>query len=272
MATEIRELSGACNFRDVAISTGVRPGRLFRSGELSRLDDHGRQALRHLGITDIADFRSAREVRRRGPGRVPDGVDIHLLPIPDLPAEQSEADGEPPHEHAFRRLMADKPGEESVAEAAARYMHDEYRKFPAYSGTQRALHRLVTLLADGRPVLAHCFAGKDRTGFLIAVVLETVGIDRDAIVTDFLRSNAAIPDLRAQIMEMIAQRVEDGLTPEVRSLTEARLSEEVLGVREEYLATARRTIDESYGSLDGFLRSAAITEAEVRRLRDALLA
>ena len=79
------ELSGAWNFRDVADSTAaLRPGRLFRSSELSRLDDDGRAALRRLGITDVADLRAAREVARRGPGLVPDGVDIHLLPLPDL--------------------------------------------------------------------------------------------------------------------------------------------------------------------------------------------
>ncbi|GAB5007365.1 hypothetical protein JHV666_48730 [Mycobacterium avium subsp. hominissuis] len=43
MTETLRELSGAWNFRDLADETpGLRPGRLFRSGELSRLDDEGR--------------------------------------------------------------------------------------------------------------------------------------------------------------------------------------------------------------------------------------
>ncbi|BCO38274.1 tyrosine-protein phosphatase [Mycobacterium heckeshornense] len=272
MTTEIQELPGAVNFRDVALSAGVRPGRLFRSGELSRLDDDGRAALRRLGVTDVADLRSRREVERRGPGRVPDGVDIHLLPIPDLAADQVESDGEPPHEHAFQRLMTDKPSTESVADAAARYMVDEYRRFPTYAGAQRAVRQVVSLLAAGRSVLAHCFAGKDRTGFIIAVVLEAIGLDREAILADYLRSNDAAPQLRAQIMEMIRQRSETQLTPEVVTFTEARLSDEVLGVRPEYLAAARQTIDETYGSLDAYLRDAAITEADVDRLRFELLA
>jgi protein-tyrosine phosphatase len=271
VTTEIRELSGAVNFRDVALSAGVRPGRLFRSGELSRLDDDGRAALHRLGITDVADFRSPREVERRGPGRVPDGVDVHLLPIPDLAADQSSADGEPPHEHAFRRMMTDKPSEESVTDAATRYMVDEYRRFPNYSGAQSAVRKLVSLLAAGRSVLAHCFAGKDRTGFVIAVVLEAIGLDREDILSDYLRSNDAAPQLRARIMEMIQQRSDTELTPEVLPFTEARLSDEVLGVREEYLAAARQTIDETYGSLDAYLRDAGITEADVIRLRTELL-
>ncbi|OBI45951.1 phosphotyrosine protein phosphatase [Mycobacterium kyorinense] len=269
MTTEIRELSGAVNFRDVAMSAGLRPGRLFRSGELSRLDDDGRDALRRLGITDVADLRSPREVERRGPGRVPGDVDIHLLPIPDLAADST--DGAAPHEHAWQRMMTEKPDEESVADAAARYMVDEYRRFPTYNGAQPALRRIVMLLAAGRPVLAHCFAGKDRTGFMVAVVLEAIGIDRDAVLADYLRSNDAAAQLRERILEMIQQRSESELTPEVMTFTEARLSDEVLGVREEYLDAARRTIDETYGSLDGYLRDAGITESDVDRLREALL-
>ncbi|MGA7050687.1 MAG: tyrosine-protein phosphatase, partial [Mycobacterium sp.] len=96
-------------------------------------------------------------------------------------------------------------------------------------------------------------------------------IDRDTIVADFLRSNEAAPQLRARISEMIQQRQDTELTPEVVTFTEARLSDGVLGVREEYLAAARRAIDEVFGSLDGYLRDTGITEADVDRLRTALL-
>lgn len=273
MAMGVRDLQGTWNFRDVADSTGVlRPGRLFRSGELSRLGDDGRGELSRLGVSDVADLRSPREVQRRGPGRVPDGVDVHLLPIPDLAADETNPDGsEAPHEHAFRQLMEEKPGDEPINEAATRYMVDEYRRFPTYNGAQRALRRVVTLLGTGHAVLTHCFAGKDRTGFMVALVLETIGVDHDAVVADFLRSNQAVPQLRAQILEMIQQRSDTELTPEVMTFTEARLSDEVLGVREEYLDAARRTIDDSYGSLTGYLRSANITETDVDRLRRELL-
>jgi protein-tyrosine phosphatase len=276
MTEALRELSGAWNFRDVADgASALRPGRLFRSGELSRLDDDGRATLRQLGITDVADLRARREVTRRGPGLVPDGVEIHLLPFPDLGAEESDTDGQAPHEAAFQRLLtgegADEP-ERSVNEAATAYMIDEYREFPTRNGAQQALHRVVTLLAAGRPVLTHCFAGKDRTGFVVATVLETIGIDRDTIVADFLRSNDAAPQLRARISEMISQRQDTELTPEVVTFSEARLSDGVLGVREEYLAAAHQTIEEEFGSLDAYLRASGISESDVERLHGALLA
>src|SRR6202012_5936999 len=129
------------------------------------------------------------------------------------------------------------------------------------------LHRVATLLADGRTVLAHCSAGKARTGFTVALLLEAAGVDRDAIVADFLQSNQAVPLLRERILDAIRQRSDVEMTPELISITEARLSEEVLGVRAEYLDAARRTIDDNFGSLNGYFRSAGITTAALTRLR-----
>jgi protein-tyrosine phosphatase len=258
------ELSGAWNFRDVAEETGVRPARFFRSSELSGLDDHGRDLFRRLGITDVADLRSPREVERRGPGLVPDGVAVHLLPFPDV----SAVDGEAPHEATFQRMMSEKADDEDVAVAAGRFMTDEYQRFPTLGGAKRAVRQVISLLADGRPIITHCFAGKDRTGFTVATVLETLGVRRDAILADFLRSNAAVAPLRERILDSVRDRSE---TPETVTFAEARLTDEVLGVREEYLDAARRTIERNYGGLRGYLAAAGVTDDDVARLRAALL-
>jgi protein-tyrosine phosphatase len=261
------ELSGAWNFRDVAEETGIRAGRLFRSSELSHLDEAGRTAMQRLGIGDVADLRSVREVERRGPGQVPDGVEIHRLPFHELATNQAEA----PHEHAFERMMTDKPDDEDVAEAAARFMTEEYERFPALPGAHMAVRQVISLLADGKSVIAHCFAGKDRTGLTVALVLETVGVERAAIVTDFLRSNAAVPQLRERILQSIRSRGEESTTPEIVTFAEARLNEEVLGVREEYLDASRRTIDRDYGSVPEYLAAIGVTADQVTRLRANLL-
>lgn len=275
MADGGRELPGAWNFRDVSdIVPALRPGRLFRSSELSSLDDDGRAVLRQLGITDVADLRAAREVARRGPGRVPGGVEVHLLPFPDLGDDDPGIEDEAPHESAFKRLMVEGESEESDEEIEAKavqYMTDEYRQFPTRNGAQRAVHRVFTLLASGHQVLTHCFAGKDRTGFVVSTVLAAVGVDRDVIVTDYLRSNDAVATLRDRISDMIAQRTDVELTPEVETFTKARLSDGVLGVRAEYLEASWKSIDESHGSLDGYLRATGITGDDVARLRSALL-
>jgi protein-tyrosine phosphatase len=265
VTTDLGVLSGAWNFRDVAEETGVRPGRFFRSSELTRLDDSGRNVIRRLGITDVADLRTLQEVERRGPGRVPNGVQVHLLPFPDLAMPTAEA----PHEATFEKMMTERPDDEDVALAAERFMTDEYQRFATLGGAQRAVRQVICLLAEGRPVITHCFAGKDRTGFTVALVLEALRVAGDAIVADFLRSNAAVPQLRERILESVRGR--SGETPEVVTFAEARLTDEVLGVKEAYLAAARRRIDDDYGGLDRYLEAAGVTAEDVSRLRTALL-
>jgi protein-tyrosine phosphatase len=264
VSVDLGELSGAWNFRDVADATGVRPGRFFRSSELSRLSDDGRRRLVELGISDVADLRSPREVERRGPGLVPSGVEVHLLPFPDV----SAVDGEAPHEATFQKMMGEKRDDEDVAAAARRFMTEEYLRFPTLGGAQRAVRQVITLLAGGRPVITHCFAGKDRTGFTVATVLEAVGVERDAILADFLRSNAAVPQLRERILESVRDRSE---TSEVVTFAEARLTDEVLGVQEAYLAAARQSIEENYGSLGAYLEAAGVTTDQLAAVRAALL-
>jgi protein-tyrosine phosphatase len=266
-------LSGAWNFRDIAEEAGIRPGRFFRSSELSGLDDSGRTALSRLGITDVADLRSPREVERRGPGLVPDGVTVHLLPFHELSAKDRSGDDDgaaAPHEQSFERMMTEKPDDEDVSVAAKRFMTEEYERFPTLSGAHNAVRQVISMLVEERPVIAHCFAGKDRTGFTVALVLEAIGVDRDAILADFLRSNDAVPRLRESIMESIRNRPE-GTTDEIVTFAEARLTDEVLGVREDYLDAARRTIDAEYGSLPDYLASLGVTTDQVGLLRAALL-
>jgi protein-tyrosine phosphatase len=189
---------------------------------------------------------------------------VHLLPFPDV----SAVDGEAPHEATFQKMMSEKPDDEDVAVAAGRFMTEEYQRFPTLGGAKRAVRQVVSLLADARPVITHCFAGKDRTGFTVATVLAALEVDRGAILADFLRSNAAIAPLRARIIESVRERSE---TEETVTFAEARLTDEVLGVREQYLDAAWRSIESNYGSLQGYLQSAGVTAEDVTRLRAALL-
>ena len=265
-------LSGAWNFRDVAETTGIRPGLLFRSSELSRLDDAGRAALAGFGIGDVADLRSPVELQRRGPGAVPNGVALHHLPFPEVshthPGDSDAADqvAAAPHEASWQKMMTE-PADDP-AEAALTWMTAEYERFPTLAGAGRAVREVITLLGEGRPVLVHCFAGKDRTGFAVAVALEAAGVGQDAILADYLRSNSAVGRLRDRILESMRDR--DGVTDEVLSFAESRLTDDVLGVREEYLASARRVLDETHGGLAEYLQSAGVTADDLARLRGRL--
>jgi protein-tyrosine phosphatase len=158
--------------------------------------------------------------------------------------------------------------DEDPAVAATRWMTAEYERFPTLGGARRAVRQIITTIGEGRPVLVHCFAGKDRTGFAVAVALEAAGVDRDAILTDYLRSNDAVSTLRRHILDTMGSR--DGMTDEVMSFAESRLTDEVLGVREQYLVSARQVLDETHGGLAGFLDAAAVSDDDVTRLRSRL--
>lgn len=265
-------LSGAWNFRDVAETADLTAGRLFRSSELSNLDEAGRSTLAGLGISDVTDLRSPTEVSRRGRGAVPAGVVVHNLPFPDGTAEVSHtyeaSAAEAPHESSWRKMLTEFSPEDPAV-IAHRWMTAEYENFPKLGGARRAVRELITLLADGRPVLVHCFAGKDRTGFAVAVALEAAGVDRDTIMADYLRSNDAIGRLREDLLSSMRDR--DAVADEVVSFAESRLTDEVLGVREDYLGSARRVLEETYGGLANYLAAAEVDEQTVTRMRRQLL-
>jgi len=88
-------------------------------------------------------------------------------------------------------------------------------------------------------------------------------------MADYMASNDAVPELRAHIVETIRRRMAEA--PEAAEVAEARLTDAVLGVREDYLDAAWRAIAQDYGSLSAYLDAAGITGEHVRRLRAALL-
>jgi protein-tyrosine phosphatase len=159
--------------------------------------------------------------------------------------------------------------EEEPSVAALRWMTAEYERFPTLGGARRAVRQIITMLAEERPVLVHCFAGKDRTGFAVAVALEAAGVPSEDILADYLRSNDAVGPLREAILTTMRDR--EGVTDEVVSFAESRLTDEVLGVREEYLVSSRRVLDETHGGIGGYLAAAGVDDQAITRMRTRLL-
>lgn len=254
---------GVWNFRDAAAGAELRPGLLYRSSELNRLDETGWETLRRLGIADLADLRSDREIERAGSCRMPGGFAVHHLPFPATAVNGGEA----PHEASFQRVMKESNGED-IGLLAQRFMTEEYQRFATLPGARHAVRQVISLLADERPVIVHCFAGKDRTGFVVAMVLETAGASPELILADFMRSNDSLAELRGHVLESVRERADD--YPELAD-SATWLSEDILGVHAGYLEAARRAVDNHYGSLDAFLEAADIGNDDITRLRAALL-
>ena len=174
-------LAAAPNFRDFggrATRDGrrVRRGRLFRSELLLGLTPRDLHTLASLDIGLVCDLRSPGE-RARMSNEWPEGSAPELLAM-DIDEEMSAVQPD-----KWTRRLAD-PGF-SAARAHAPLI-DNYRRMPAsYAGDLRALFER---LSQPNPpnALVHCAAGKDRTGFVSAMILSAVGVTQEGVLEDYL--------------------------------------------------------------------------------------
>ncbi len=222
-ATRIIEVDGASNLRDLGglpTSEGgrIRRGKLYRSARLSGVTERGRAQLKALGIAVVCDFRGVTE-SASAPSAIGGVVGrIHPLPIePTLKAHTGALFGTGVTEGAKTRDV----------------MVDIYRVF----GSRRigAFGDLIGLLVDDEtPLLFHCTAGKDRTGFSAAIILRLLGVHMDDIMHDYLLTND----------HWKGTGLLDHLPDEARKAIEM--------VDQAYLEAAFESVDATYGSFDSY--------------------
>ena len=238
------ELVGAPNFRDLggyrAAGGGrIRSGRIFRSESLARLTDADVANVATLNIELLYDLRNADE-RVRDPNRwQPRNV---LETLADLDSDELGA----VHFFGWRDRITDPAFD--VARAR-QWMLNAYGAMPRlFAGCLASA--LKHLSASSSPVtLLHCTAGKDRTGFVSAMVLFALGVSRDDIVEDYLLTRQRRPP------EVLLQTMLRNELQELSPMTHAALLT-LADVHEEYLGTALRTIDRDFGSVDAYLAQA----------------
>ncbi|MFI1564829.1 tyrosine-protein phosphatase [Streptomyces sp. NPDC020490] len=255
------ELAGVRNFRDVGglptvDGRRVRHGVLFRSGHLAHATAEDAAFLASLGLHTVFDFRNAADQRLEGPDVELPGVRNVNLPLSD-PADGAEfwkmvRDGDLDQ---LREILGD-------GKAAGRMIGSYRLIIKERTGEHtRVLHALAE---DSVPALMHCAAGKDRAGLSVAVTLLAVGVERDAIFADYLESNAKHRRYRVQRGGNSAS----AYSPEVMELLSP-----LFEAREEYLAAAFETIEETWGGVDPYLEQGlGVTPAVRERLRERLLA
>jgi protein-tyrosine phosphatase len=134
------------------------------------------------------------------------------------------------------------------------------------------LQGLIECVTDDRmPVVVHCSAGKDRTGFAVAMLLSALGVDRDTIMQDYLYTN------EVGSFEEFAKRRHGaalGLTDDKHPLLrmDAEVRRVLLTADADYLHAALQQIDDEFGNVDAYLQQAVGLSPERRaRLQNALL-
>lgn len=239
------DVPGTWNVRDVGASAAggpVRPGVLLRSASLSGLDLAGVDALRDLGVTAVLDLRGDDEIARDGSDRLPDGVRHLRLPFGGMaPARGagSPDDGAAADPLALVRTLVGTDDPEAAGEAVMRRLYAGFATDPAaHAAVTGALRALAE---ESGAVLVHCSAGKDRTGWVVAVVQILCGVPPEDVMAEYLRSAASATTLAASLPEI------PGLDPAFWTA--------VTTVRPEYLETALQAVTEAYGSVEGYIEA-----------------
>ncbi|MEV5613011.1 tyrosine-protein phosphatase [Streptomyces sp. NPDC052225] len=237
--TNLRDLGGT----PLADGAVVRPGLVLRSGQLDLLDPTADPAVAALGLRTIIDFRTDAE-RAAHPDRVPDGV-RHL--VADALADKLAQAGVAPAAAQLKEVLADPVAAERVLGRgrAEALFADTYRALVSTASAQAAYRTLLLELAapDAGPLLFHCTAGKDRTGWGATVILSLLGADDATVEAEYLSVNVAV---RAAFAPLVEGFTAQGGDPDVA------LS--VIGVTPGYLHAAQDEVAVRYGSVEKYVR------------------
>jgi protein-tyrosine phosphatase len=204
---------------------------LVRSDLVAHLTAAGRQALIDYGVTTVLDLRSEAEVVR--------------APNP------FEGGSGPRYVH---RVLIDDKHMTSIGDPQSmleRYLSTIKLRPQAFRGIFNTLAE-----ADGC-VLFHCFAGKDRTGVVAAMLLDLAGVDPEDIAADYAETDRQLaPQYERWISEAEPERRES-VRDELRCPPER-----ILGVLDHLHAR--------WGSVEGYLEAIGVERPNLDRLTTKL--
>jgi protein-tyrosine phosphatase len=235
-------ISNPANFRDLAdqipAQHRLRRQTLYRSDHLGALNADDALQIQALGVRRVLDFRGVNE-RASAACALPD-VAVHSLAI------------EPTIVQVLTDLIG--AGEQLTEDDVVALMQDTYRGFVRHN-THRFAEFFSHLLQSNEPTVFHCTAGKDRTGFAAALVLQSLGVEREHVMRDYLLTNERLRPFSLTGWSL-----------------PAHVAQVLYRVQPEFLEAAFATVDQDFGSLEGYLREGLhLREAERKRLRELYL-
>jgi protein-tyrosine phosphatase len=252
-------LRGLPNFRDFggyATKDGsrVREGVLYRSQAFGGATEEDLKYLASLDIRLVCDLRSEFE-RQAAQDRWPVGVEPTRLYL-DIHNDARAGHGE----------LIDTIRKEPNPAGVHRGMMLIYRGMPAAFAP--VLPELFAHLLEPRhlPLVIHCHAGKDRTGFICALILAALGVEDQHILADYL--------LTAQRIDryQLSRDLVDTFSAFVGMPLSAEALQVALDVRPEYLEAAMRALEADYGGVESYLQTVGgLGPVDRERLRSNLL-
>jgi protein tyrosine/serine phosphatase len=239
------DLEGAWNFRDLGGYQGydgrrLRWRRVFRADGLDRLTATDLANIELLGLRTVIDLRTGDEVARGRLATAAGEVDWYHLPMLDvLPPPENYGTWIDPSVKAEQYLGMVSSAPDTIA----------------------GFLRLACNPAS-YPLVFHCFAGKDRTGILTALVLGLLGVADDDIAADYALSGPAMPRLlewlRANSEESVDQLRLESNVAIIMAAEPATMTEFLRGFRD------------AHGSFEAYAAAVGYPDAAYR-LADILL-
>ncbi|KAI4613896.1 hypothetical protein J4E80_006584 [Alternaria sp. BMP 0032] len=199
----------------------LRPGILFRSAEVAKLDTAGWTAVRDIGIAHVFDLRSLPEVEKGWAGIVGDDVNGKGKEgKQEFRPGWIQAMEEAGVERSWTPVFEERDySPERLAERYANYMDEDVKGFvEAYAsiltdggaayGT--IFRYLASLSSDGEGkevqklgALIHCTAGKDRTGIFFGLLFDFLGVPREQIADEYQLTELGLRPARDEIVERL---------------------------------------------------------------------
>jgi protein tyrosine/serine phosphatase len=220
----------------------VRWRALVRADNLCRLTPGGQAALRDYGVRTIIDLRLAHE--------------LETDPNPFAGRQDHGSNEEPRYLHLPLHDLDIIPAQQAADSIQAEYIVILERNKELVAAPIKAV---AAGLEEGG-VLVHCHGGKDRTGIVVALLLSLVGVPRETIAHDYSLSEGLLEPVHSAWLE--EQSRAEG-RPVERPRWMSSRPETLLGVLD-YL-------DHTYGSVQGYLQAAGVTQVEMAQIRKHLL-